>query len=324
MLETLKKQVLEANLLLPKYGLVTFTWGNVSGIDRSQGLVVIKPSGVPYEGMTAEDMVVLDLEGNVVEGKWKPSSDTPTHLELYKAFPDCGGIVHTHSRWATSFAQAGRGIPAMGTTHGDYFYGEIPCTRKMTAEEIATKVLKDAIFMKGSGGGVTFSGGEPLMQVDLCVEISKILKSKGINIAIDTCGAVPRSAIDKIIPFADTFLFDIKAIDKNVHISCTGVSNEQILENIRYVDSLGIPMEIRYPYVPGMNDGESEKIAYFVNELKCVKYVRILAYHNYAERKYERLGRSCPLPNVSVPQKTAIERVAQKMRECGLDNVVLY
>ena len=194
----------------------------------------------------------------------------------------------------------------------------------MTAEKIAAEVLKDAIIMKGSGGGVTFSGGEPLMQVDLCVEIAKILKSKDINIAIDTCAAVPRSAIDKIIPFADTFLFDIKAIDKNVHRSCTGVSNEQILENIRYVDSLGIPMEIRYPYVPGMNDGESEKIAYFVNELKCVKYVRILAYHNYAERKYERLGRSYPLPNVSVPQKTAIERVAQKMHECGLDNVVLY
>ena len=143
MLETLKKQVLEANLLLPKYGLVTFTWGNVSGIDRSQGLVVIKPSGVPYEGMTAEDMVVLDLEGNVVEGKWKPSSDTPTHLELYKAFPDCGGIVHTHSRWATSFAQAGRGIPAMGTTHGDYFYGEIPCTRPMTDEEIKGEYEKE-------------------------------------------------------------------------------------------------------------------------------------------------------------------------------------
>lgn len=196
--------------------------------------------------------------------------------------------------------------------------------QNISAEEIAKQVLKDEIIMKGSGGGVTFSGGEPLMQVDLCVEIAKILKSKDINIAIDTCAAVPRSAIDKIIPFADTFLFDIKAIDKNVHIACTGVSNEQILENIRYVDSLGIPMEIRYPYVPGMNDGESEKIAYFVNELKCVKYVRVLAYHNYAERKYERLGRSYPLPNVSVPQKTAIERVAQKMRECGLDNVVLY
>ena len=143
MFDALKKQVLEANLLLPKYGLVTFTWGNVSGIDRSQGLVVIKPSGVSYDGMSVEDMVVLDLEGKVVEGKWKPSSDTPTHLELYKAFPDCGGIVHTHSRWATSFAQAGRGIPAMGTTHGDYFYGEIPCTRPMTDEEIKGEYEKE-------------------------------------------------------------------------------------------------------------------------------------------------------------------------------------
>ena len=137
MLEELKQQVCEANLLLPKYDLVTFTWGNVSGIDRAAGLVVIKPSGVPYEGMTAEDMVVVDLEGNVVEGKWKPSSDTATHLELYRSFPDCGGIVHTHSRWATVFAQAGRDVPAMGTTQGDYFYGDIPCTRRMTAEEIA-------------------------------------------------------------------------------------------------------------------------------------------------------------------------------------------
>ncbi len=137
MLKKLKKQVLEANLALPAHGLVTFTWGNVSGIDRERGLVVIKPSGVAYDGMTADDMVVVDLDGNVVEGKWKPSSDTPTHLELYREFPECGGIVHTHSRWATSFAQAGRGIPAMGTTQGDYFYGEIPCTRLMTPEEIA-------------------------------------------------------------------------------------------------------------------------------------------------------------------------------------------
>jgi len=136
MLEQLKQSVLEANLLLPKYGLVTFTWGNVSAIDRETNLVVIKPSGVSYESMTVEDMVVVDLEGNVVEGKWKPSSDTPTHVELYKAFPDIGGIVHTHSRWATIFAQAGRPIPAMGTTQGDYFYGEIPCTRPMTDEEI--------------------------------------------------------------------------------------------------------------------------------------------------------------------------------------------
>ena len=137
MLKKLKKQVLEANLALPAHGLVTFTWGNVSGIDRERGLVVIKPSGVAYEGMTVDDMVVIDMDGNVVDGHWKPSSDTPTHLALYKAFPACGGVVHTHSRWATSFAQAGRGIPAMGTTQGDYFYGEIPCTRLMTPEEIA-------------------------------------------------------------------------------------------------------------------------------------------------------------------------------------------
>lgn len=143
MLEQLKKQVLEANILLPKYGLVTFTWGNVSGIDRESGLVVIKPSGVPYEGMTEEDMVVVDLDGKRVEGKWKPSSDTPTHVELYKAFPALGGIVHTHSRWATTFAQAGLDIPAMGTTHGDYFYGDIPCTRKMTPQEIAGEYEKE-------------------------------------------------------------------------------------------------------------------------------------------------------------------------------------
>lgn len=143
MLEKLKQDVLEANLLLPKYGLITFTWGNASGLDRESGLVVIKPSGVPYDGMTAENMVVVDLDGRVIEGKWKPSSDTPTHLVLYKAFPECGGIVHTHSRWATSFAQAGAGIKPLGTTQGDYFYGEIPCTRKMTPEEIGGAYEKE-------------------------------------------------------------------------------------------------------------------------------------------------------------------------------------
>ena len=140
MLKELKEQVCQANLQLPKYGLVTFTWGNVSAIDRASGLVVIKPSGVDYSDMTADDMVVVDLEsGERVEGKWKPSSDTDTHLVLYRAFPELGGVVHTHSRWATTFAQAGRGIPPLGTTHGDYFYGEIPCTRRMTEAEIAGK-----------------------------------------------------------------------------------------------------------------------------------------------------------------------------------------
>ncbi|NLX78250.1 MAG: L-ribulose-5-phosphate 4-epimerase [Clostridiaceae bacterium] len=136
MLEELKEQVLRANLALPEHGLVTFTWGNVSGIDREKGLVVIKPSGVPYPSLRKEHLVVVDLDGNRVEGDLKPSSDTPTHLVLYRAFADIGGIVHTHSPWATSFAQAGRNIPALGTTHADYFYGEIPCTRKMTPEEI--------------------------------------------------------------------------------------------------------------------------------------------------------------------------------------------
>ena len=143
MLEELKRQVCRANLLLPQYGLVTFTWGNVSGIDRESGLVVIKPSGVAYDGMTPEDMVVVDLEGKTVEGRWKPSSDTATHLELYKAFPRCGGVVHTHSRWATTFAQAGREIPAMGTTQADYFYGAIPCTRPLTDAEIRGEYEKE-------------------------------------------------------------------------------------------------------------------------------------------------------------------------------------
>jgi len=137
MFEKLKEEVWKANLDLVKYGLVIFTWGNVSGIDRKQGMVVIKPSGVSYDAMTPSDMVVLDLHGKVVEGKLKPSSDAPTHLVLYRQFLNIGGIVHTHSEWATSWAQAGRGIPAVGTTHADYFYGEVPCTRKMTKEEIS-------------------------------------------------------------------------------------------------------------------------------------------------------------------------------------------
>lgn len=136
MLEELKQKVFEANMLLPQYGLVTFTWGNVSAIDRASGLFVIKPSGVDYETMSADDMVVMDLEGNKVEGHYKPSSDTPTHLEIYKAFKDVGGIVHTHSSYATSWAQAGRSIPCYGTTHADYMYGEIPCVRCLTPEEI--------------------------------------------------------------------------------------------------------------------------------------------------------------------------------------------
>ena len=145
MLEQLKKEVYEANMELPKRGLVTYTWGNVSGIDREAGLFVIKPSGVDYEKLSPEDMVVLDLEGNVVEGKYRPSSDTATHLELYKKYPEIGGVVHTHSPWATSWAQASREIPCYGTTHADYFYGTIPCARNLTKEEI------DAGYEKNTG-----------------------------------------------------------------------------------------------------------------------------------------------------------------------------
>ncbi|KZL91007.1 L-ribulose-5-phosphate 4-epimerase [Clostridium magnum] len=143
MLEDLKQKVLEANLELVEKNLVIYTWGNVSGIDREKGLIVIKPSGVDYDKLKAEDMVVVDLKGNVVEGKLKPSSDTPTHVVLYNAFKEIGGVVHTHSEWATSFAQAGLSIPAFGTTHADYFYGEIPCTRPMTAEEINGQYEKE-------------------------------------------------------------------------------------------------------------------------------------------------------------------------------------
>lgn len=136
MLEELKEKVLKANLALVKNGLVLFTWGNVSAIDRVSGLVVIKPSGLEYDGMSADDMVVVDLGGNIVEGTYIPSSDTPTHIELYKAHPEIGGVVHTHSTYATAFAQACRPIPAYGTTHADYFYGDIPCARPLVSEEM--------------------------------------------------------------------------------------------------------------------------------------------------------------------------------------------
>ncbi len=158
MLKELKEQVYEANMLLPKHNLVTFTWGNVSGIDRSSGMIVIKPSGVDYDKLRPEDMVVVELEsGKRVEGSLNPSSDTPTHLALYRAFGNIGGVVHTHSRWATVFSQSGRGIPPLGTTHADYFYGEIPCTRRMTPEEIGGEYERETgnVIIK------TFEGRSP-------------------------------------------------------------------------------------------------------------------------------------------------------------------
>lgn len=158
MLEALKKQVYEANMELPRRGLITYTWGNVSGIDRASGLFVIKPSGVDYDELKPEDMVVMDLDGRKVEGDYNPSSDTPTHLELYKAFKEVGGIVHTHSPWATSWAQAGRSIPCYGTTHADYFYGEIPCARVLTPEEV------ENAYEKNTGKVIieAFEGRDPM------------------------------------------------------------------------------------------------------------------------------------------------------------------
>jgi L-ribulose-5-phosphate 4-epimerase len=158
MLEELKQQVFEANLALVKHQLVVFTWGNVSGIDRERDLVAIKPSGLSYEKMKAGDIVIVDLEGRVIEGNLKPSSDTPTHLELYKRFDKVGGIVHTHSEWATSWAQAGMGIPPYGTTHADYFYGEVPCTRKLTEKE----VQENYELNTGKVITETFSGLDPM------------------------------------------------------------------------------------------------------------------------------------------------------------------
>jgi L-ribulose-5-phosphate 4-epimerase len=158
MLESLKKQVLDANLELVRKGLVVYTWGNVSGIDREQGLVVIKPSGVSYDKMTVEDMVVVDLDGKVISSNWKPSSDTPTHLVLYHKFPSIGGVVHTHSEWATSWAQAGLSIPALGTTHADYFFGPVPCTRKLSKKEVETNYETET----GNVIVETFNGIDPL------------------------------------------------------------------------------------------------------------------------------------------------------------------
>lgn len=154
MLEQLKQAVYEANMELPRRGLVTYTWGNVSGIDREQGLVVIKPSGVEYEELTPDKLVVLDLDGNIMEGELNPSSDTKTHLELYKAFPALGGVVHTHSPHAVAWAQAGEDIPCYGTTHADYFYGPVPCARDLTKEEL------DEDYEKNTGKIIveTFTG----------------------------------------------------------------------------------------------------------------------------------------------------------------------
>ena len=212
MLEHLKQRVFEQNLALVKHGFVTLTWGNVSAIDRATGLVVIKPSGVDYSTMKAEDMVVVDLNGKVVEGKYRPSSDTSTHLELYKAFPEIGGVVHTHSTYATAWAQAGRSITAYGTTHADAFYGDVPCTRALTKEEIEgdyelstgkviVETVKDynaipAILVKNHGPFTW--GATPERAVENAVTLEEVAKMATLTEKLNSNTArVDQSLLDK-------------------------------------------------------------------------------------------------------------------------------
>jgi len=217
MLESLKNEVCEANLLLPKNNLITLTWGNVSGIDREKGLVVIKPSGVSYSEMKPEDMVVLDLDGNIVEGNLRPSSDTPTHLALYREFPELGGVTHTHSRWATTMAQSGLDIPALGTTHADYFYGPVPCARCLSPEEIdedyegntgkliietfKTRGIKPmdvpAVLLK-SHGPFTW-GKNPYKSLENAIVLEEVAFMAWHNLSLSNCtiNPVPQSLLDK-------------------------------------------------------------------------------------------------------------------------------
>ena len=213
MLEMLKQQVWEENQKLCTYGLITLTWGNVSGIDRESGLVVIKPSGIPYADMKPEDMVVVDLQGNRVEGKWNPSSDLATHLVLYRNFPEIGGVVHTHSRWATIMSQAGREVPALGTTHADTFYGAVPCTRKLTPKEIfdnyeeetgnvIVETFRDRNVMDVPGVLVhshgPFSWGKnPVKAVENAVVLEEVAMMAWHTLALNPAAAIQQELLDK-------------------------------------------------------------------------------------------------------------------------------
>lgn len=211
MLEELKQKVYEANMDLPRYGLVTFTWGNVSAIDRESGLFVIKPSGVDYDLLKPEDMVVMDLNGNKVEGKYNPSSDTPTHLELYKAFPEIGGVVHTHSTYATSWAQAGRSIPCYGTTHADYMYGEIPCARVLTQEEI------DEGYEKNTGTIIieTFKDKDPMaVPAVLCTNHGPFAWGKDAREAVHN--AVVLEEVARMALFTEQLKPDVKLAPQRI------------------------------------------------------------------------------------------------------------
>ena len=190
--------------------------------------------------------------------------------------------------------------------------------KEMTVDELLPVLLEDKEFYENSGGGVTLSGGECLMQADFCRELLKKLKENGIHTAVDTCGFVNREALDKVIPYTDAFLYDIKAIDKNVHISCTGCPNEQILENLRYLEQNDSKIEVRIPYVPGYNSGEIRKIAEFLSDFKNIVKVKILPYHNYAGSKYKSLDMKNTLPEV-LPTDDEIKAAESTIEEYGFD-----
>lgn len=192
-------------------------------------------------------------------------------------------------------------------------YGE-----KVHAEELAARLLKDRMFMEESGGGVTFSGGEPMLQVDFCVELAKILKAEGIHIALDTCGYAPFENYRRLSPWIDLFLFDIKAIRPEVHEFCTGVGNQLILANIQAMDDLGRESEIRYPYVPGLNDGEAVLIADFVKNLKHCHGLRVLPYHDFAESKYRALDMENRAANVIPPEEEKVQELLTGLRSHGV------
>jgi pyruvate formate lyase activating enzyme len=198
----------------------------------------------------------------------------------------------------------------------EYCLGEarVKYGRDVTVEELLPLLLEDREFYENSGGGVTLSGGECLMQADFCRELLMRMKSEGIHTAVDTCGFVLRSAIDKVMPYTDVFLYDLKAFDEDVHIRCTGQSNKIILENLEYLDRSGKNIEIRIPYVPGYNDGQMEKIAEYLKHLKNISKVRVLPYHNYASSKYKALGLPCTLPE-RVPSDEEIRKTKEMIRK---------
>jgi len=190
---------------------------------------------------------------------------------------------------------------------------------EMPIDKLVAEIMQDSEFFRGSGGGVTLSGGEPLLQSEYCAELLKKLKENGINTAVDTCGYVGRDAINRVLPFTDTFLYDIKAIDEDVHIACSGVSNKRILQNLLYIDSQGKSIEVRIPYVPGMNDNQIEKIAVFLKKLKNLVRVRVLKYHNLASEKYIALGKVYPLEETLIPSDREIENAIKLLKSYGIN-----